>query len=197
MARSDLKKRLVKKANKMLNPVETLKCPIPTQTLSGEPLSFSFLWGTHLDDTLFQWVFKLFVENMRSFYEMSLWGYDETSKKQELTATTSRYIIVRNMNDTPIAYCHYRFDMDHDSAVVYCFEIQVEEKYQSQGIGTIMISMLESLGQKTSMEKIMATVFAFNHKSLGFFHKVGFITDPTCPTADDQLDYLILSKSCA
>ncbi|KHN87319.1 N-alpha-acetyltransferase 40 [Toxocara canis] len=132
----------------MPNPVQALKCPIPAETPSGEQLSYSFLWGTHLDDELFAWIFNLFVNNMRTFYELSQWGYDEVSKKQELTATTSRYIIVRNANGTPIAYCHYRFDMDHDSAVVYCFEIQVEEKYQSHGIGTIMISILESLGRK-------------------------------------------------
>ncbi|VDK63324.1 unnamed protein product [Anisakis simplex] len=118
MTRSDVKKRLVKKASKMPNPIESLKCEYPTETLSGEPLSFSFMWGTHLDEKLFEWIFNLFVVNMRAFYELSQWGYDEQSKKQELSSTTSS------------------------------FEIQVEEKYQSQGIGSIMISMLESLGRK-------------------------------------------------
>lgn len=45
------------------------------------------------------------------------------------------------------------------------------------------------------MDKIMATVFAFNEKSLGFFHKLGFSADITCPDAEQDLDYLILSKS--
>ena len=45
------------------------------------------------------------------------------------------------------------------------------------------------------MDKLLATVLAFNEKSLGFFHKIGFTTDSTCPTEDQGLDYLILSKS--
>lgn len=46
-----------------------------------------------------------------------------------------------------------------------------------------------------SMDKMMATIFAFNGKSLAFFHKNGFSVDPSCPDADDDVDYLILSKS--
>lgn len=44
------------------------------------------------------------------------------------------------------------------------------------------------------MAKVLATVFAHNPKSLGFFHKNGFAEDESCPKDDDNLDYLILSK---
>lgn len=40
----------------------------------------------------------------------------------------------------------------------------------------------------------MATVFAFNAKSLGFFNKLGYEPDVTCPSEDAGLDYFILSK---
>lgn len=48
---------------------------------------------------------------------------------------------------------------------------------------------------RTGMEKVMATVFAFNEKSLGFFHKLGYETDVTCPDENQGRDYLILSKT--
>jgi len=70
----------------------------------------------------------------------------------------------------------------------------VEERYQAKGIGSILMNMIEDVGRKTGMDKVMATVLAFNNKSLGFFHKLGYETDETCPEAEQNLDYLILSK---
>ncbi|MFH4975394.1 hypothetical protein AB6A40_002103 [Gnathostoma spinigerum] len=195
MAPAEGKKKLVKKACKMKNPIVDLNCVPIEQTLDGEALSYLFLWGTHLNNEQFTWVFDLFNKNMRSYYEKSQWGYDAENKKQELQATTSRYVLVRNSVGRYVAFCHYRFCMDHASAVVYCYEIQVEPDYQSKGVGTLLISMLITVCERTGMDKVMATVFAFNEKSLGFFHKLGFAADITCPDAEQGLDYLILSHA--
>ncbi|VIO97947.1 Uncharacterized protein BM_BM6414 [Brugia malayi] len=72
------------------------------------------------------------------------------------------------------------------------YEIQVESEYQVKGIGSTLLSIAECIGKKMSMDKLMATVFAFNGNSLAFFHKNGFSVDSSCP---DSGDYLILSKS--
>uniref|UniRef100_A0A0N5A8E0 N-alpha-acetyltransferase 40 n=1 Tax=Syphacia muris TaxID=451379 RepID=A0A0N5A8E0_9BILA len=201
MGSNDGKKKLVRKASKVTDPLSFLNYSIPSSfTNESEKINFTFKWGTRLTDEEFDWVFGLFVENMRSLYEMSQWGFDPNSKKQELYATTSRYIIANIGNDKPIAYCHYRFDMDNGFAVVYCYEIQVEKEFQAHGLGTALIEILEAIGKKqvfscrTLMDKVMATVFAFNEKSLGFFHKLGFVADVTCPDAEQDVDYLILSK---
>ncbi|KAK6013509.1 acetyltransferase, GNAT family [Ostertagia ostertagi] len=148
---------------------------------------------------------------MFQLYSMSQWGWDPESKKAELNATTARFIIAKNEKGEPIGYTHYRFDMDHNSSVLYCYEIQVEERYQKKGVGTLLIQVeeryqkkgvgtlliqtLETLAEKTGMEKVMATVFAFNEKSLGFFHKLGYETDISCPDENQGRDYLILSKA--
>ncbi|PIO73340.1 acetyltransferase, GNAT family [Teladorsagia circumcincta] len=166
MAPSDASRRNVKKASKMSNPVEKLQC-LPA----------------HED--------RKTVDG----YSMSQWGWDPESKKAELSATTARFIIAKNEKGEPIGYTHYRFDMDHNTSVLYCYEIQVEERYQKKGVGTLLIQTLETLAEKTGMEKVMATVFAFNEKSLGFFHKLGYETDISCPDENQGRDYLILSKA--
>uniref|UniRef100_A0AAF5RVR6 N-alpha-acetyltransferase 40 n=1 Tax=Wuchereria bancrofti TaxID=6293 RepID=A0AAF5RVR6_WUCBA len=188
----DAKKKLVKKATKLINTENAIGGTTRFENFPSEKVHFTFSWGTHLSDEEFQWIFQLFVVNMRAMYEISQWGYDEVSKKQEFQATTSRYIIARNETNKPIAYLHYRFDIDFDSAVLYCYEIQVESEYQVKGIGSTLLSIAECLGKKMSMDKVMATVFAFNGNSLAFFHKNGFSVDSSCP---DSGDYLILSKT--
>uniref|UniRef100_A0A183CK91 N-alpha-acetyltransferase 40 n=1 Tax=Globodera pallida TaxID=36090 RepID=A0A183CK91_GLOPA len=113
-------------------------------------------------------------------YLKSQWGYDERAKQQELTATTARYLLVRNASARPVAYVHFRFVEDEGRAVLYCFELQVEPDYQQKGIGAQLIDCLEQLANATQMELLMATVFAFNGASLAFFHKRGFRTDSSC-----------------
>ncbi|EYB88875.1 hypothetical protein Y032_0240g3352 [Ancylostoma ceylanicum] len=198
MAPSETSRRNVKKASKMSNPVEKLQC-LPAhedrKTLDGEIISFETYWATHLSKEQETWVFELFKQNMYALYSMSQWGWDPESKKAELGATTARFIIAKNERGENIGYTHYRFDMDHNCPVLYCYEIQVEEKYQKKGVGTLLMQTLETLAEKTGMEKVMATVFAFNEKSLGFFHKLGYETDVTCPDENQGRDYLILSKT--
>ncbi|VDP12658.1 unnamed protein product [Onchocerca flexuosa] len=146
--KANAKKKLVKKATKLINTENVIDGTTRFENMASEKVRFAFSWGTHLNDEEFEWVFQLFVANMRAMYQISQWGYDELSKKQELRATTSRYIIAKNTNDKPIAYLHYRFDIDFDSAVLYCYEIQVEDEYQVKGIGSALLSIAECLGKK-------------------------------------------------
>uniref|UniRef100_A0A915PT25 N-alpha-acetyltransferase 40 n=1 Tax=Setaria digitata TaxID=48799 RepID=A0A915PT25_9BILA len=189
--KADAKKKLVKKATKLINTYSVINDTTRFENIASEKVHFVFSWGTHLNDEEFEWIFQLFVTNMHAMYQISQWGYDEVSKRQELRATTSRYIIAKNESDKRIAYLHYRFDIDFEFAVLYCYEIQVEKEYQIKGIGSALLSVAECLGKKMSMDKLMATVFAFNGNSLAFFHKNGFSVDSSCP---DEGDYLILSK---
>ncbi|KAE9420450.1 hypothetical protein Angca_007369, partial [Angiostrongylus cantonensis] len=181
----------------MLNPIDKLKClppPEERKTTDGEDVSFEMHWATHLSEQQAAWVFDLFKRNMFHLYSISQWGWDQESKKQELSATTARFLIAKNERGELIGYSHYRFDMDHHSSVVYCYEIQIEERYQKKGVGTLLIQTLETLAERTGMEKVMATVFAFNEKSLAFFHKLGYGIDVSCPDENQERDYLILSK---
>ncbi|KIH54251.1 hypothetical protein ANCDUO_15605 [Ancylostoma duodenale] len=132
MAPSETSKRNVKKASKMSNPVEKLQC-LPAhedrKTLDGEIISFESYWATHLSKEQETWVFDLFKENMYALF-----------------------IIAKNERGENIGYTHYRFDMDHNCPVLYwwvsSYEIQVEEKYQKKGVGTLLMQTLETLAEK-------------------------------------------------
>uniref|UniRef100_A0A1I8ALX9 N-alpha-acetyltransferase 40 n=1 Tax=Steinernema glaseri TaxID=37863 RepID=A0A1I8ALX9_9BILA len=194
-------KKLVKKVSKMPCAITKFNCAPDTYTTNdGRPLKLEFKWGTHLTGEETGWVVNLFERNMREMYNMSKDGYDPVQKSQELLATTSRYIIVldpaggANGEGEKIAYCHYRIVIDYGIPVVYCYELQLEPEYQKQGVGTIILGILEKLSSRAGLTKVMATVFAFNGNSLSFFHKNGYTDDATSPTVEDDMDYLILSK---
>lgn len=85
----------------------------------SETLAFEYYWATNLHPAQFLWIFELFNDNMLDLYKRSNWGYEENSKKQELQATTARYIIVKDSKKKHIGYVHYRFDLDHGIPVLY------------------------------------------------------------------------------
>uniref|UniRef100_A0A8R1HH82 N-alpha-acetyltransferase 40 n=1 Tax=Caenorhabditis japonica TaxID=281687 RepID=A0A8R1HH82_CAEJA len=189
-------KKLVKKASQLMKPVEKFQCESPRNTTTeGETITFDYAWATHLNDDDFEWVFALFKKNMMEMYQKSQWGYDENSKRNELRATTSRFIIAVNSKGEKIGYLTYRFVVDHNIPVTYCWELQISPSYQNKGVGGMMLNTLERLSEKAGMSKVMATVFLYNSPSLGFFHKNGFSEDVTCPSEDSGLDYAILSKA--
>uniref|UniRef100_A0AC35UHQ1 N-alpha-acetyltransferase 40 n=1 Tax=Rhabditophanes sp. KR3021 TaxID=114890 RepID=A0AC35UHQ1_9BILA len=190
----DAYKKACKKASKLMNSVESANAiPQYLKMLDGREMSFLFPWGTHLTDELNKWVFELFEQNMKALYRLSLDGYDPEKKKNELFAQTSRYVIL-SVEDKKAAYAHFRYDIDYELPVLYLYEIQVEPEYQQKGLGGIILDILEKTAKELQMQKVVATIFAFNANSLAFFHKNNYSTDESCPRPSDELDYVIVSK---
>lgn len=77
------------------------------------------MWATNLNETKTKWIFDLFKQNMREMYLKSQDGYNEHLKQQELFATTSRYLIINNLLEKPIAFIHYRFVLENNYPVLY------------------------------------------------------------------------------
>ena len=76
-----------------------------------------------------------------------------------MTDERAWYLIARTEDGTPVAFSHFRYDMDYDDEVVYCYEIQVEKSYRRKGLGKFMMKVLELLYMKADMLKLMATIF--------------------------------------
>ena len=81
-----------------------------------------------------------------------------------------------------MAYSHFRYDMDHDNDVLYCYEIQTEQKMRRKGLGKFMMKVLELLMIKSDLLKIMLTVFKHNESASKFFKDVlkYEIDEPAC-----------------
>jgi GNAT superfamily N-acetyltransferase len=145
-----------------------------------------------------EWMFDLLERNMKDMYQKADWGWNVANKRKELEEDAAWYLVARRAEDgAPVAFSHFRFDMDFDDDVLYCYEIQLEEALRGKGLGKFMMKVLELLMIKAGLFKIMLTVFKHNPKAVTFFKDgLKYGTDTTCPvdTIQEQFDYEILSR---
>ncbi len=123
-----------------------------------------------LNETTKKWIFSLFERNMKHIYEASKEGYKPEEKLVELFDMRSYYLIATNaVTSQPLGYCHFRFDMDFDCEVIYCYELQVEPETRKIGLGQFMMKFLETLCEHLKMEKVILTCSKLNLIGQKFF----------------------------
>jgi len=145
-----------------------------------------------LSNELFQWAFDLTKQNMQLVYE-STWGWNDKSKRKELDDDRMWFLLANDEQGTPVAFSSFRFDIDFDKPVVYCYEIQLANEIQGKGLGKFMMKILQLFAIKYHMQKVVATVLYKNERSLNFFKdKLGYVVDSSSPF--DEC-YCILSKA--
>ena len=79
------------------------------------------------------------------------------------------YLVAREADGSPVAFSHFRYEMEHEEEVLYVYEIQLEEKVRRKGLGRFMMMVLELLSNKADMRKIMLTCFKHNPLAHKFF----------------------------
>jgi len=187
----------IKKANAQPDPLE----PLPSFKKferNGVDLVLEAKRAGSLDTSTKDWIFDLMERNMKEMYSKSEWGWNEDNKRKELNEDAAWFLIAREKEtEVPVAFSHFRFDMDHDDDVLYCYEIQLEECVRRKGLGKFMMKVLELMMIKNDLLKIMLTVFKHNDIASSFFKDVlKYEIDETCPydTVYEQFDYEILSR---
>nr|CAG4642241.1 EOG090X0MNC [Eurycercus lamellatus] len=186
---------LVNKANSQENPFGQLTA-FHTFVRNGLETNLKCCKITDLDKMSVDWAFDLLKRNMKKMYEESAWGWDEKEKHKEMTESGAWYLIAYNSDGKPLAFSHFRFDVDYGHPVLYCYELQLEVECRRKGLGRFMLQVLELMAFRNNMEKIVLTVFLHNPGAVNFFKSLGYVLDGTSPvsTLEEQFDYEILSK---
>lgn len=139
---------------------------------------------------------QLTEHNMKEFYEQSSWGWSREVKMKEFQNKNAIFLNL-SYEDIMVAFCHFRFEhgSDESEACVYCYELQVADKYQRKGIGSYLINILSLLAIRFQINKLMLTVFKHNTMAMDFYVKtLKFRIDKSSPSKYDQeTDYEILS----
>lgn len=137
-----------------------------------------------LDAELTEWAFNLTKSNMETLYVDNEWGWNDKKKREEMTDDRAWYLIARDLNNSshPVALAHFRFDLDNNDEVLYCYEIQLEKTVRRKGLGKFLMQILELLAFKAQMKKVMMTVFKNNLEAQEFFKKkLKYEVDETSP----------------
>uniref|UniRef100_A0A3P8TWX0 N-alpha-acetyltransferase 40 n=1 Tax=Amphiprion percula TaxID=161767 RepID=A0A3P8TWX0_AMPPE len=144
---------------------------------------------TSLNPLSVEWAFELTRANMQTLYEQSEWGWKEREKREEMNDERAWYLLARDSDSAPVAFSHFRFDVECGEEVLYCYEVQLESRVRRKGLGKFLIQILQLIANSTQMKKVMLTVFK---------HNTGFEIDETSPSMSgccgDDCSYEILSR---
>ncbi|KAG5513461.1 hypothetical protein PMAC_000892 [Pneumocystis sp. 'macacae'] len=118
--------------------------------------------------------FRLVKDNLEEMYKKSSMGWSSKRKIKEMREEYIKYIIARKNGEQDIVgFLSYQIVIEEEECVIYCFEIQVRQKYHRSGIGYHLMNIMENLGLKLGLQKAMLTVFNFNERALCFYKKLG------------------------
>ncbi|KAL4424423.1 hypothetical protein ABPG77_005666 [Micractinium sp. CCAP 211/92] len=97
----------------------------------------------------------------------------------------------------PLAFLHYRFEEEEGEAVLYCYEIQVVQAAQGKGVGRFLMQLLELIGRRSGVARLMLTVFHANVAATALYRRLGYVLDDDSPGALDPSgdhQYEIMTK---
>jgi ribosomal protein S18 acetylase RimI-like enzyme len=174
---------------------------IAPKTADDEALSIRSARSSDIQPKQFEEILSLFERNMGELYKNSSWGLDTEEKSAELKHANARYLLVESSKGNELAgFVHFRFSYDDDDqpteAVLYVYEIQIDEKVRRQGLGKKLMAIAEEIGAKAEVSKVLLTVFKSNQAAMDFYKRLEYGIDYSSPSNHNEpADYEILSKS--
>ncbi|MBN3284028.1 NAA40 acetyltransferase, partial [Polyodon spathula] len=85
-----------------------------------------------------------------ALYEQSEWGWKDREKRDEMTDDRAWYLTVRDADSSPLAFSHFRFDVECGEEVLYCYEVQLESRVRRKGLGKFLIQILQLIANRHS-----------------------------------------------
>jgi len=195
-ARTIAKKLLVEAAQAIPNPLEKF-ASLKKYNRNDLNVTLEYSKADNLDEDTKVWAFELCKSNMQPAYEESNQGWQAREKRNEMEEEEACYLIAKDAStNKPVAFSHFRFDMDYGDEVLYCYELQLESQYRGKGLGRFMMQVLELMAFSNQMLKVVLTVFKHNKDGMAFFKSCKYEIDETTPEDNDEeeFDYEILSK---
>ncbi|KAF1572764.1 UNVERIFIED_CONTAM: N-alpha-acetyltransferase 40, partial [Eudyptes pachyrhynchus] len=188
----------VEAANKLEDPLEAFPV-FKKYDRNGLNVAIECKRVTGLEPATLEWAFDLTKANMQTLYEQSEWGWKEREKREELRDDRAWYLIAREPGAGPVAFSHFRFDVECGDEVLYCYEVQLESRVRRRGLGKFLLQILQLVANSTQMKKVMLTVFKHNHGAYQFFREaLQFEVDAASPSVSgccgDDSSYEILSR---
>ncbi|CAG9810945.1 unnamed protein product [Chironomus riparius] len=180
----------IEKVNQQKNPF-TIAEEYGKYSKDDLTIDISYKGSKELTKDLQKWCFKLAEKNVGPHYKACSLGWQPKFKQNDMKRPWAKFLIAKCGQENA-GYTMFRFDMDYGRSVIYCYELQIDEKYQNKGLGEHFMKCLEKLAKVWQMERIVLTVLTNNDGALRFYKRLGYTVDETSP--DDEPSYQIFSK---
>lgn len=194
----------VKLANSVEDPLANLPKPFSVYNKNGLNITLETVRAPDMEEKDLVWAFDTAKTNMKPLYDeackdnpvMDLeFGWKEQEKATQMRDDLAWYLIARTEEGTAVAFSNFRFIIDHDDEVLYCYELQVEQAFRRKGLGRFMMQVLQMLMIKADMLKLTCTIFKKDKPMVEFFRNaLKFEMDEISFTDAVPDQYLILCR---
>jgi GNAT superfamily N-acetyltransferase len=179
-------------------------------------LNLNLTTSSALPNELFDLCYDLIRSTSSAQYAASSLGWHPSRKRREMRLVDLRYILlgesqhttaekrtesVAPMTNSIDGFLSFMFTYEDGIAVIYCYELHLQERYQGKGLGKCLMRLMEDIGREAGVEKAMLTVFRANEAARGFYETLGYVEDAFSPRPKilrggivKESDYIILSK---
>lgn len=147
-------------------------------------------------------------------YKASSIGWSRRRKMDEMKSPDLRYLLIKKAAlveadstekcalEDLIGFLSFMLTYEDGYEVIYCYEIHLQSEFQGSGAGKTLMGIMEMVGKRAKVAKVMLTVFVENEGALNFYEKLGYERDVSSPAPRKlrngvmkNATYLILSKS--
>ncbi|KAK7799470.1 hypothetical protein U0070_008642 [Myodes glareolus] len=138
-------------ANRLGDPLEAFPV-FKKYDRNGLNISIECKRVSGLEPATVDWAFDLTKTNMQTMYEQSEWGWKDREKREEMTDDRAWYLIAWENSSIPVAFSHFRFDVECGDEVLYCYEVQLESKVRRKGLGKFLIQILQLMANRFEID---------------------------------------------
>ncbi|KAM4880078.1 N-alpha-acetyltransferase 40 isoform 3-T4 [Sylvia borin] len=147
----------VEAANKLQDPLEAFPV-FKKYDRNGLNVSIECCRGSGLEPSTLDWAFELTKANMQTLYEQSEWGWKEREKRAELRDERAWFLLAREPSARPVAFSHFRFDVECGDEVLYCYEVQLESRVRRRGLGKFLLQILQLVANRFEVDATSPSV---------------------------------------
>lgn len=181
--------------------------------LTDRKLDIVLLYADHLKEErvdVLDGCFNLVETSSANDYKLSEMKWSPSSKRKEMLLPDMRYLVIRDRTPTPGSdstrpihgFVSFMITYEDGHEVIYVYEVHLAPEFRGQGIGKVLLDMVENIGRKTKVEKVMLTVFKTNKRAVKWYDRMGYTVDDFSPGPRilrngtiKEPSYVILSKS--
>jgi len=192
----------VKLANSVEDPLANLPKPFSVYNKNGLDLTLETVRAPDMEEKDLAWAFNTVKTTMKPLYDEAYkndpnmgFGWKEQAKQTKMRDDLAWYLMVRTKEGTAVAFSLFRFVMDSDEEVLYCYELQVGQAFRRKGLGRFMMKVLEMLMIKADMLKLKCTILKKDKPMVEFFgNALKFEMDETSFVAAVPEQFVILCR---
>ena len=178
----------------------SLRCTHPE---TGTSYTISLFTAKALVSSDLSFCFELIAKTSSQDYASSSMGWHPRSKRKEMLLPDLRYLLLKPTGTAQTeGFLSFMLTYEDGREVIYVYEVHLAATLRGGGIGRHLMGLVEEIGRKVGVDKIMLTVFVVNERARQFYARLGYRKDEYSPQERKLRggvvkapDYVILSKN--